>query len=216
MASSYALKIALTRAQLEGFYESKSRIAVAKSSEGDDARVIWQALRPIQFIEMTWEEHYGIYASETEASHGAVIESLAWQDDAAKGKRYTLEPSGIFSVPEAAKSAHSYYAKNLFSEPNQTLLMGLYQAATLGGVLLPGKPISYASIPRAGEAMMTPYTNIYVWLESEVLGGTVVTEITNPRTKVKFGGGLSDVELEYNSADGEFVIKDSKAASGAA
>jgi len=217
MASSYSLKIELTPAQLENFYAAGSQIAIAKASaEGGSPNVVWQSLRPNKTLVMTWEEKYGIYATETLLKGGALIESLSTTDgDALKGKGYTLRPSGVFAGPEGERSPGSYFAKNLYSNANESLGMGLFQKAELGsGSALPGNPVSYAMIPRAGEAVMTPFTTLYVWIQSSVQGGSVVTEVTNPQTSVKFGGTTTGVELVFNSTQGVFEIKSGSPAEG--
>lgn len=216
MASSYQLKIELTPPQLEAFYAAGSQIAIAKSGEAGIPTVVWQSLRPNKTLVMTWEEKYGIYASESKVSAGATIESFSsTEGDAVKGKGYTLRPSGVFVGPEGEKSPGSYFAKNAYSLENQSLIMGLYQTAELGnGTPLPGNPVSFATVPHAGEAIMTPFTTLYVWIQSSVRSSTVVTEVTNPKTKVVFGGATTGVELIFNSGEGEFEIKGGKAVEG--
>lgn len=215
MPSSYQLKISLTSPQLEGLNHANSYIAVAKPSEGGNPTVVWQSIRPNKAISMTWEEQYGIYASESRVSAGATIDSVSSTDGmAVKGKGYRLLPSGVFVGPEGELSPNSYHAKNLYSEPNQSLIMGLYQPAEVGSTLIPGNPVSYAPVGRGAEAIMTPYTTLYVWTQSEVKSKTFLTEVVSAKTKVVFGGSVTSVELEYESEEGIFVVKGGKTQAG--
>ncbi len=52
---------------------------------------------------------------------------------------------------------------------------------------------------------MTPYTTIYLWVQSEVESNTVLTVVTSPMTKVRFGGDATQFALDYDPTKGTFI-----------
>ncbi|WP_222853181.1 hypothetical protein, partial [Massilia genomosp. 1] len=50
-----------------------------------------------------------------------------------------------------------------------------------------------------------PYTTVYIWLASQVVSNSVVTQVTSPMTEVVFGGGNNTASLAYDSATGMFI-----------
>lgn len=214
MASPYQLTIELTSKQLDAFGETESRIAIAKTEGGSSPSVVWQSLRPIEELTMTWEENYGIYATETEMKGGAKIVSTArTKGNAVKGEEYALAKNGFFVAQENPGNPGSYYATNLYTSNERPMGFGLTQAAeTSAGGALPVNPISYAPVLPLSKAAMTPHTTLNIWLQSSVLGGSVVTEITGPQTKLEFGGKNTEYSLIYNN--GKFEAKGGKAVEG--
>jgi hypothetical protein len=215
MGMSYKLTIDLTPEQLEAFGNTGSQIAIAKSAESPPT-VVWQSLRPIEELVMTWEENYGIYATETEFKGGAKIISTARvKGTAVNGEEYALVKNGFFVAQENPGNPKSYYARNLYSAENKSMGFGLTQMAELSsGLVLPPNPVSYAPVLFESMASMTPYTTLYVWVESKVQGGSVVTEVTGPQLPVPYGNGVNEHVLVYNK--GKFELKDGKAGKGGA
>lgn len=203
--STYKLKLSFTSEQLKAFYAAGSNIAVAKpSQENVGPNVIWQVIRPMPEVEVEWNEEYGIYASTAAISNGAVLRKMSKSGfPAAGGKGYVLGPEGVFeaSGPEGEKD--SFYGTNHFPED---LTFGLYQDAIVGGKRVAGNAISAAPLLRGSTAQMTPYTTVYVWLQSQVASNTVVTRVTSPQEKVLFGGGQNEASLTYDSASGTLVV----------
>lgn len=202
--STYKLKLSFTPEQLKTFYAAGVNIAVAKpSQENMGPNVVWQSIRPMQEVEVEWNEEYGIYASASAISNGAVLRKMSKSDfPAIDGKGYVLHPEGVFEAtgPEGQKG--SFYGTNNYPED---LTFGLFQDAVIGGNKVPGNAISAAPVMRGNTAQMTPYTTVYVWLQSLVASNTVVTQVTSPQAKVLFGGKHTEASLTYDSAQGTLV-----------
>lgn len=205
--ANYTLSLAFSQAQLEVLYMTGSNIVVAKPTEGSAPNVAWQVFRPMEANSISWEEQYGIYASTAEIHNGAKLSQLSRTEfPATGGGQYTLSPHATFGLSGGAGERSSYYATNSYPE-KPFLTFGLFQDATVNGQQVAGNAISAAPVLLESTARMTPYTTLYVWVQSEVMSNTVVTQVTSPQTKVVFGGGVSDVALEYESAKGIFVAK---------
>jgi hypothetical protein len=52
---------------------------------------------------------------------------------------------------------------------------------------------------------LTPLTSAWVWLESNLLSGTVITQVTSKQTIATFGDGVDTISLKYSRAKGCFV-----------
>jgi hypothetical protein len=85
------------------------------------------------------------------------------------------------------------------------MTVGLYQAATVNGQQFDDNAVSAAPVLLNSTAVMTPYTNLYIWIQSQVNGNTVVTNVTSPMTELIFGGGTDKISVAYNSATGTFI-----------
>lgn len=214
MGQAYQLTIQLTPDQLAAFAITSSQIAIAKSAAGKP-QIVWQSLRPIEELTMTWEENYGIYATQTKMSAGAKIVSTARvKGNAVNGEEYALIKDGFFVAQENPGDPSAYYARNLFTPENDPMGFGLTQTAELAGsgTVLPSNPISYALVLPESKADMTPFTTLYVWVQSLVQGGSVVTEVTGPQLAVPYGGGKNKHTLVYSK--GKFEFKNGKAPEG--
>ena len=89
---------------------------------------------------------------------------------------------------------------------------GLYQNANVNGLAILNSAISAAPVILQSTAVMTPYTTVYIWLQSNVKGNCVVTNVTSPMTKLTFGGSVDTISVEYDSASGKFIQVHSKGA----
>jgi putative ubiquitin-RnfH superfamily antitoxin RatB of RatAB toxin-antitoxin module len=52
---------------------------------------------------------------------------------------------------------------------------------------------------------MTPFTTVYVWLQSQFASETIITKIVGKNTKVQFGSGTDTQKLKYDANLGVFV-----------
>lgn len=202
--ANYELKIAFTNEQLQVLYTTGSNVIVAKPTDGTAPNVAWQVFRPLQGNTLTWQEEYGIYASTSSVTNGAVLSQLSSVPvGAAMNKLYTLEPSGIISGPASGGYPDSFSLTNKYDKDYMTV--GLYQNATVNGTDIMGNALSAAPVLKASTAVMTPYTTVYIWLQSQVKSNTVVTNVTSPMTKITFGGGTNTVSVAYDSDSGKFL-----------
>lgn len=203
--ANYKLDVAFTNDQLSVLYATGSNVIIAKPTGGSSPNVAWQVFKPMQANTLSWGEEYGIYASTSEVVNGATLNQLSNVPvGAAMNKLYTLEPSAVISGPASGGAADSFALENLYSnKPYMTV--GLFQDANVNGTDIAGNALSAVPVILASTALMTPYTTVYVWLQSLVISNTVVTLVTSPMTELKFGGGTNDISVAYDSASGKFI-----------
>jgi hypothetical protein len=173
--------------------------------------VTWLVFDPFPGNTIEWEEDYGIYASATPAKqHGAVINRLSETsfpaDDAAY---YSLTPNATFSGPFTGAGAPvtgSYKVNNHMPNTQYpALTFGLQQHATINAKEIKPSPLNAAIVPAAFDAIFTPLTTVYVWLQAQFASGTVITEVNAHASIVTFGGTETHKSLGFNPETGTFV-----------
>jgi hypothetical protein len=213
LSISCTLNTFFTKEDLVRFLASGSNIVVAKPSEGgpqgSTPNVAWVVFRPLESNTMTWTEEYGIYASNVELKNGALLTQLSRSEfPALDGKIYEFAPNGTFGAPSAGGEAGSFSVLNSYDNPpRKYLTFGLCQDATVNGELAEGNAISAATVLYQSTAVMTPYTTVYLWVQSQVRSNSVLTVVTSPMTKVTFGGTTTNISLAYDPATGKFIAK---------
>ncbi len=203
--ANYELKVAFTNDQLTTLYATGTNVIVAKPTGGSTPNVAWQVFKPLQGNALSWTEEYGIYASTSEVVNGATLNQLSSVPvGAAMAKLYTMEDSGAISGPASGGMANAFALENKYSNKDY-MTVGLYQDANVNGTDIAGNALSAVPVILRSTAFMTPYTTVYIWLQSQVVSNTVVTLVTSPMTELKFGGGLNDISVAYDSASGLFI-----------
>ncbi|MCH9638851.1 MAG: hypothetical protein K0U40_05095 [Betaproteobacteria bacterium] len=203
--ASYKLDTAFTNEQLAVLNTTGTNVVVAKPTAGSGPNVAWQVFHPMQDNTLSWEELYGIYASTSEVTNGAILTQLSSTGlPALENKLYTIEPSGAVSGPASGGTPASLAMLNNYSYKTY-LTVGLYQDATVNGTKIIGNALSAAPVLLKSTATMTPFTIIYIWLASQVISNTVVTTVTSPMTKLVFGGGVDNISVAYDSESGTFI-----------
>lgn len=204
----FTLNASFSETDLNNIHNTNSSVIVAKPADGDEPNVAWLSFRPFPDNQIVWEEQYGIYASNTELQHGAELTQLASTGvPAADDKIYRLLPSGHFGPPEGVGTKNAFTAINEYNNlpAPASLVFGLYQDASVNGVDIIGNAVSAAPVLFNSTSVMTPFTTVYIWIQSEVQSNTVVTTITSPLTAVTFGGDVSEITLKYNPLGGNFI-----------
>jgi hypothetical protein len=204
--ANYDLSIAFSDDQLATIFATGSKVVIAKPT-GSTPNVAWQVFKPFATNGVSWVEQYGIYVSNSEVVNGATLTQLSSTSNAAQmNTLYTMQDSAIIAGPAAGGSLNSFALLNKYSSLPY-LTVGLFQDATINGVLVGGNAISAAPTLLQSTATMTPYTTVYVWLQSEIESNTVVSVVTSPMTSFKFGGGINSISCIYDSPTGTFISK---------
>lgn len=203
--STFNLKTAFTDEQLRVIYTTGTNIIVAKPTGGGSPNVAWQVFKPMQANTLTWKEEYGIYASTSQVVNGARLNQLSSVPvGAIQNKLYTLESNATISGPASGGAPNSYALENKYAE-RPFMTVGLFQDANVNGTEISGNAISAVPVLLASTAIMTPFTTVYIWLQSQVKSNTVVTTVTSPMTQLKFGGGVDTISVKYDSTTGRFI-----------
>ena len=199
------MKVAFTDKQLDVLYATGTNVIVAKPTGGGTPNVAWQVFKPMQSNKLSWGEEYGIYSSTSSVTNGAILSQLSSVPvGAAMNKLYTLEPSAKISGPASGGSAGAFSLLNKYAEKDY-MTVGLYQDANVNGTDIIGNALSAAPVLLASTASMTPFTTVYIWLQSQVISNTVVTTVTSSMTILKFGGEVTEISVSYDSASGKFL-----------
>jgi hypothetical protein len=204
----FSLSTTFSQADLDRFFASGSNIVLAKPTGGGSPNVAWIVYRPLVENNISWEENYGIYASNVEVVNGAVLSQMSQTPFPAESDvLYTMSPTGPITGPQTSGGTpNAYSIINLYSNlPKGYLTFGLYQNATVNGDQKMGNVVSAAAVLYNSTAVMTPYTTVYLWVQSQVVSNTVVTQVTSPMTQVKLGGDITTADLTYNPNTGTFV-----------
>lgn len=203
--STFNLKTAFTDEQLRNIYLAGVNVIVAKPTGGTNPNVAWQVFKPMQANTITWKEEYGIYASTSEVRNGARLSQLSSVPVGAfENKLYTLEQNATISGPASGGKPNAYALTNKYSQ-KEYMTIGLFQDANVNGTEIAGNAISAVPVLLASTAVMTPYTTVYIWLQARVVSNTVVTDVTSPMTKLRFGGGVDTISVAYDSNSGKFI-----------
>lgn len=209
--NTYTLNTSFSNSDLERFYATGTNIVIAKPPTAvKPPHVAWIVYRPLQQNSISWEEEYGIYASNQDIVNGARLYQTSKTDYPANiGKLYTLQPDGNLSKPGINQEPASYSVINEYNNlPKGYMTVGLYQDATIDGQLTTANAVSAAPVLYRSTATITPYTTVYIWTQSQIKSSTVVTDVTSTITQVKFGGDISTISLKYDAFTGKFIRTD--------
>jgi hypothetical protein len=208
--SSYRLQILIDPRDLTIIRAAGMRITLARPvNSSSSPNVVWLSIDPFQSTQVQWTDDYGIYASTTAVVSGARIAKLSETTiPAASGASYSFANSATFNGPFSSGNvpAGSYGVQNdmpFSSYPSLTF--GLTQSALVNQQPVDRKPISATPVLAAQFALMTPFPNVYLWLQSQFSSETIITQISNRTTIARFSGNLTDITLKYDPTLGVFV-----------
>ncbi len=211
--TSYSLTLRFSGSVLTNIKNAGQRVAVAKPVGTIGPNVIWLDIDPFPSTTIEWKENYWIYASTDEVVDGTKINKLTEVDPgpALDGGYYELAPTAVFG-PYQKNSNILPVAAGTFAAVNKLpyesynyLTMGLAQTALVNNKPEDRKPISAQTVLATQHAKMTPFINLYIWLQSEFTSQTVITEIAGNPTIAAFGGAITDIDLTYDPVHGLFA-----------
>ncbi|MFB6454110.1 hypothetical protein ACE38W_02475 [Chitinophaga sp. Hz27] len=204
--AQYTLNASFSSDVLDTFYVTGTNVVIAKPAANGTPNVAWQVFSPLQQNQLTWTEQYGIYASNQEVANGVVLNQMSNVPiGAAMNQLYTLEASGVITGPDSGGQPNSFALQNSYiDQPYMTI--GLFQNAVVNGTPVNGNAISAVPVLLASTAVMTPYTTVYIWVQSQVVSNTVVTTVTSPMTELTFGGGNNIISVQYDAGSGTFLF----------
>ena len=207
----FSLTLNFNPENLELINGASQKVALAKPAGGSSVEVIWLAFDPFESNTVTWEENYWIYASTcSTAVTGEQITKLSevQPGPAVDGAYYPFSNNATFGdyVSTADVDVGTYAAINNMSwDKYPTLTFGLAQSAMINDKLADRKPLSASTVLATQEIKMTPFTDVYIWLESHHESSTIITNITGNKTDVTFGGGVNDIAVTYDGKSGSFT-----------
>ncbi|MBU3961463.1 MAG: hypothetical protein KJ670_14965 [Alphaproteobacteria bacterium] len=207
---SYSLTLNIDPTDLNVIKAAGQRLTLAKPVGSGDPNVVWLSIDPFQSTTVEWTEDYWIYASTTEVTQGNNISKLSevTPGPALDAGYYPFTPAATFGVFQnnPGIASGTYAAENMMPYTQYpALTFGLSQSAMVSKKLAERKPISAQSVLSQQQIQMTPFTNVYVWLQSQFASETIITKIIGNNAVARFGGGVTDITLKYDPNRGIFV-----------
>lgn len=204
----YTLQLSIDPSDLEVLKAAQQNIIIAKPVGGGSPNVAWLTVDPFTENSIEWSEVFGLYASNTSYQAGAKIFKVANVPVADDGNTYAFKATNTFGPPSPTPPVPN----GTFAISNQNdsqqypwLTFGLTQSATIGPVAVKNAPISAAVVPSMQSVTLTPLTSVWVWLEANLLSGTVITQVTSKSAVATFGNGVTTINLKYSPSKGYFV-----------
>lgn len=207
---NYSLTLNIDPTDLNVIKAAGQRLTLAKPVGSGDPNVVWLSIDPFQSTTVEWTEEYWIYASTTEVAQGNNISKLSevTPGPALDAGYYPFTPAATFGVFQNSPAIPSgtFAAENMMPYTQYpALTFGLSQSAMVSKKKAERKPISAQSVLSQQQIQMTPFTNIYVWLQSQFASETIITKIVGNNAVARFGGGVNDITLKYDPNRGVFV-----------
>ena len=212
---TYELDLIIQPADLANIQTAQESIVIAKpvNNASGTPNVAWLCFAPIQTAKVSWQEQYAIYASTTQIQSGATIaQASATNFPASDGICYGY--SGNFTPNVTGPmpvSPGSYSVFNQMANPS-IMTFGLTQSALVNGSSINLTPINAQAVLTQQQAVFTPYTTVWVWLQATVASGSVITNVYSKVAIVTFGGSVTKATLEYSGPGGVFVASSSSSA----
>lgn len=204
--TSYSLSLAFDPTTLNTFAATGTKIVVAKPSTDSSApNVAWIVFNPLENNTITWEDSYGIYASNAEIQNGALlVQTSQVPFPATPGLIYDFTDAGVFTQGQTGGQPNVYSVRNEYSK-KPYITIGLYQNANVNGNTVLANAVSAAGVIYKFTALIIPYTTVYVWAQSQVKSNTVVTNVSSPQTAVPLAANKPSASLQYNPPTGTFT-----------
>lgn len=189
---------------------AQQRITLAKPVGSGDPNVVWLSIDPFQSTTVEWTEDYWIYASTTQIVEGASISKLSevTPGPALDAGYYPFTSAAVFNefvktneIPRGTFAANN----DMPASSYPFLTFGLSQSALVNKKKAERKPISAQLVLPTQQSKMTPFTNVYIWLQSQFSSETIITKITGKSAVAKFGGGVNEITMAYDLDRGVFV-----------
>lgn len=207
---NYSLTLNIAPDDLKNIKAAQQRITLAKPVGSGDPNVIWLSIDPFQSTTVEWTEDYWVFASTTAVAQGASITKLSevTPGPALDAGYYPFTSAAVFNPfqKDASIPGGTFAANN--DMPNSQypyLTFGLSQSALINKKPAERKPISAQTVLATQQIQMTPFTTIYIWLQSQFSSETIITKIIGHTAVAKFGGGVNSMTLKYDPDRGVFV-----------
>jgi hypothetical protein len=206
MTIPYSLTMSFTNADLERIHASASNVVVSKPLIDGAANVAWIVYAPFPKNFLSWDEQYGIYASNAEIANGTPLIQNALTDPAQVGLSYTMSATAAITGPATGGTPGAFSILNGYTNPDKGYLtFGLTQGATVNSETRPPSALSAAMIMLNSTAVMIPDSAVYLWLQPNLSSNTVVTTVTSPTTKILLSATSPSANLKYDSHSGTFI-----------
>ena len=207
---NFSLTLDILPKDLDVINSANQKIALAKPVGNGSVDVIWLAFDAFESNTVAWSEEYWLYASTVSvATPGTVITKLSevQPGPAVGGSVYPFSNAATFGEPvkNADVGTDTFAATNNMDYAKYPqLTFGLSQSAQINQTLAERKPISASSVLATQSIQVTPFTDVYIWLEGHFESSTIITDVIGKKAVAKFGGGTNDIAMSYDAKSGIF------------
>ena len=170
-------------------------LVIAKQTGNGDPNVAWLAWVPAARNVITWDDSFGLYASELPASHGSVPQILDFVYPARDGAAYPFAGAQFASPHDRARIPHAHYAVS--NAAPFTATFGLVQSALLNGRLVCAA-LNAVALPPGLTADFSPGAKLYVWTEGVLESGAVVSGVPARATVIDFDRASTAAHYRYD------------------
>jgi len=202
MTDGYTLELDIDEVACDALRRDDAVVVVAKPAGNADPNVAWLTLEVVPRTTVSWREsRYGVYASGTAVSGGAVVEFLDRVAPAIDRMTYRFggggfgEPVAVAGVP----SGH-YDVRNETASP---ATFGLVQSATVNGSEHLS-PVHAVVVPPGFTADFAAAAKLYVWVRSRIAAGSIVAPSADVTT-IAFDRERRARRCRYDGAMRAFV-----------
>lgn len=205
--AQYALTTSFSQTDLERFYATGTNIILARPLAGVPLNVAWVVFRPFQKNFLAWNDDFGIHASNFPIGNGVVPQLNAQTDPNVPVQAslvYTLSAAGSITGPTTGGTAGAFTIANQYVNAKGYLTFGLLQSSTVDGQARPLTASSAVTVLQNGQGILTPATAVYLWVQPNIVSGTIVTVFTAPITKVALTAAAPTADLLYHADTGTF------------
>jgi hypothetical protein len=208
---TYSIELIIDSQDLHAIKAAQQQIVLAKPvNDTCLPNVAWQSFDPGSDNVVTWSEEYGVYASNTNLVHGArILKTSSMPYPAQDGAYYSFATDATFYGPFQSSDAPApgqYGVSNeVPSAHYPALVFGLVQNAIINDTAFNFRPLNAQLVGAKQRATFTPLCSVYIWLQSTLSSGTVITRAPRKVALVTFDQRINAQTLKYDSARGIFV-----------
>jgi hypothetical protein len=201
MKRAYQLAIDVDEADLAAFRAGPRHVVVAKSLGIMRPNMAWLAWPPLARNVVSWDDSYGVYAAEIPAAHGAVARIVALVRSGHDRLLYSFGGDSFAAPAEAPGILAGHY--DVRNDATFAASFGLVQRALVNGTPVLS-PLHGVVLPPGFTADFTRSANVYVWAESGLASGAVITKIPPDAAVVTFGAQRSAARYLYDPVTKSF------------
>lgn len=202
----YTLNLIIDTESLRVIKAAQLMLTLAKPVGAEQPNVTWMVFDPFEGNTIKWTEEYGIYSSPSQLNvAGTIVSRISEKFPAEDAMAYPFA-GNTFNTPQSGSLAP---LPGSFKIQNQNtgypmLTFGLEQKASINTRDIDASPINASIVPFNYDAIFTPTTTVYVWLQSVYTSGCVLTSINGRSTAITFGDGVTTKTVKYDSQSGLF------------
>jgi hypothetical protein len=202
---TYSLDLSVDADSVQLLRKYQAKIVIVRL-ERNDAFVAWVAFDPSSTNRVTWNDQFGLYASNVALRPGHIVEKVSEVPTAAWGSSYTIGQSFSFSGPVASRVAPDQIGLDNGNPDFPSLIAGLTLGASVNGRHQPGLPASVVGLSFSDARLIQPSQTLSVWLSSRISASSLIFELDPDAVQVAFGGGITSQSLVYRPGRGNFAL----------